>query len=320
MKKLSVALAYASLLVLLTARADTLVEKFNSDPSLDGWQVFGNTNLFQWTNQMLDVTWDSTQPNSYFYHSLGRTFTTNDGFCIVFDLQVNDATNYNYGAALSIGLFNYAEATNSGYNRNYNPNLAVLPDAFEFDYSPVINAFGYYNPESIFATILDSQAGLYYVYTNLPLGQGVTYHVLLVHLPDTLGVSGEVFTNGQLMTTLSIVNNYVPSGDNRAFQLDTLAIMNYADDAGGDDILAHGSVKNLAFASPLPVGIIKTIAAGQVQFTSDTNWVYTLEQSADFQSWSPAAPVWPGNGTNLVLQATNVSMTDSFYQVRADLR
>jgi len=96
--------------------------------------------------------------------------------------------------------------------------------------------------------------------------------------------------------------------------------MNYADDGAGDDILAHGSVKNLAFASPLPVGFINTAAAGQVQFASDTNWVYTLEQSPDFQSWSPAAPVGPGNGTNLVLQATNVSAKDSFYQVRADLR
>jgi hypothetical protein len=95
--------------------------------------------------------------------------------------------------------------------------------------------------------------------------------------------------------------------------------MNYAD-SGYGDILAHGSVKNLAFASPLPVGIINITTAGQVQFASDTNWVYTLWQSADLQNWSPAASVTPGNGTNLVLQATNISSVDSFYQVRADLR
>jgi hypothetical protein len=70
----------------------------------------------------------------------------------------------------------------------------------------------------------------------------------------------------------------------------------------------------------LPVGNINPTAAGQVQFASDTNWVYTLEQSADFQSWFPAASVRPGNGTNLVLQATNVSWAGSFYRVRADLR
>jgi len=321
-KKWSGALAIASLCALGNARAGTLVEKFNSNPSLDGWQVFGVTNLFGWdsTGQVLNVTWDSTQPNSYFYHPLGRTVTTNDGFCVVFDLQVNDATNDNYGSELAVGLFNLAEATNPDYNRNYNESYTNLPDVFEFDYQPVANAYGVQYEPSIFATILDSQAQFYDVYDNLPLNPGVIYHVLLVHLPGTVGVSGEVFTNGQLMTALPMVNNYIPPGDDRAFQLDTLAIMNYADDGAGDDILAHGSVKNLAFASPLPVGFINTAAAGQVQFASDTNWVYTLEQSPDFQSWSPAAPVGPGNGTNLVLQATNVSAKDSFYQVRADLR
>ena len=102
MKKLSVSLAFASLFILATAQAGTLVEKFNTDPSLDGWQAFGDTNLFQWdsTNQVLDVTWDSTQPNSYYYHPLGVTLTITDGFCVVFDLQVNDAVAINSGSRI----------------------------------------------------------------------------------------------------------------------------------------------------------------------------------------------------------------------------
>ena len=105
------------------------------------------------------------------------------------------------------------------------------------------------------------------------------------------------------------------------FSLDTLAISSYTtlDDIYGDALLAHGTVDNLAFASPLPVDLVSPIAAGQIHFTSDTNWLYTLEQSADFKTWTPAAPTSLGNGTNLILQATNPPADKSFYRVSADL-
>ena len=175
-------------------------------------------------------------------------------------------------------------------------------------------------PESIDATLVDADNDYYFAYDNLPLNPGLTYHVLLLHLPGMTGISGEVFTNGQLMTSLPIVGNYLSPPDSGDFVLDTLAVSSYADDGFGDDILAHGTINNFACASPLPVGTLNTPAAGQIQFASDTNWVYTLQQSTDFQNWSAAAPVEPGNGTNLVLQATNLPASEAFYQVRADLR
>ncbi len=309
--------ALAGLFAFSASQAATLSENFANNPLADGWQIFGDTNLFQWdsTNLTLDVTWDSTQPNSYFYHSLARTFTTNDGFCVVFDLQVNDAMAFSGGSQLAIGLFNLAEATNTIYSRT----RGSLPDVFEFDYFPAYVSGGMSYPESIDATLVDSQDKYDFAYDNLPLDPGSGYHVLLLHLPNTTGISGEIFANGQLMTTLPNVYNSESARDDGAFHLDTLAIMNYTD-SGYGDILAHGSVKNLAVASPLPIGTLNTTAAGQVQFASDTNWAYTLEQSTDLQNWSPAASATPGNGTNLVLQATNISTVDSFYQVRADLR
>ena len=111
----------------------------------------------------------------------------------------------------------------------------------------------------------------------------------------------------------------VYSGSPGAFRFDTLSVSSYADDGFGDSVLAHGRVGKLALASPLPVGLIISPAAGQVQFASDTNWLYTLEQSVDFQTWTPAAPASFGSGTHLVLQATNLSMGRAFYRVRADL-
>jgi hypothetical protein len=78
---LAIAGLFASL---LSARAFTFNENFAHNPSADGWQTFGDTNLFQWnsTNQNLGVTWDSTHTNSYFFHPLDFAVTANDDFRI----------------------------------------------------------------------------------------------------------------------------------------------------------------------------------------------------------------------------------------------
>ena len=257
------------------------------------------------------MTWDSTQTNSYFYHPLGLTLTTNDSFCVQFDLNLTDATASGYGFELAIGLLHFADATNADFSRSG----GASPNLFEFDYFPA-DDFG--DAASVDATLKDSQSGydgFYFAYDNLVLISTNIYHVVLVHLANTTTISGSVYVNGQFVTSLP--NIY--SGTLGDFQIDTLSINNYTDDGFGDSILAHGTVDNLIFASPLPVEKISAPAAGQVQFASDTNWLYTLEQTADFQTWSPAATATLGNGTNLILQATNVPTDKSFYRVRADL-
>ena len=312
MKKIG-SLAIASLFVLsiATVNANTLVERFTTDPALDGWRVLGDTNLFQWdsTNQNLDVTWDSSQPSSCFYHPLGRTLTTNDSFCVVFDLRLNDAIASGFGNELAIGLLRYSDATNAGFSRAY----GNLPNLFELDYFP---ADDYGDPPSIDGTLVDASGNFYFIYDNLPLNPGVAYQVVLIHHMGEIGISGTIYTNGQILTTLP---KPPYSGNMGEFQLDTLSVNCYADDGAGDSILAHGAVGRLAVASPLPVDRITTPATGRVQFASDTNWLYTLEKSADFQTWTAAAPGIFGNGTNLVLQATNLPGGKSLYRVRADL-
>lgn len=312
MKKLFVMLAIASLSVLPAAHATLVREKFTTNPALDGWQVFGATNLFHWdsTNQNLAVTWNSTNQNSYYYHPLGATFTTNDGFCIQFDLQLSDASATGY-FELAIGLCNFADSTSTNFSRAN----GVSPNLFEFDYFP--GGPESYGP-SIDATLVDVNDNFYFAYDDSqPLANGVTYRVVLIHRAGESTIGGTVYINGQVFTSLPNIDAY--GADN--FSLDTLAISSYTttDDIYGDSLLAHGTVDNLAFASPLPVDKIKAVAAGAVQFASDTNWLYTLEQSADFQTWTPATPASFGTGTNLVLQATNPPAGKDFYRVRADL-
>jgi hypothetical protein len=320
MKKIR-SLVLASLFV-VSAHATLVYEKFATDPALDGWQVFGDTNLFQWdaTNHVLDVTWDSTQPNSYFYHPLGVTLTTNDSFCVQFDLQVSNAVAYGYGQQLAIGLLHWSDATNADFSRTiaYPPNIS--PNVFEFDFYPAVTSGDYPEPETVSASIVDADANYEWNADYQSLIPGVTYHIVLLHYANSSGISGVIYTNGQVMSVFPLVNNYYPTNDDGAFIVDTLSITSYADDGYGDeDIFAQGTIDNLSFASPLPVGLIQTLTAGQIQFSSDTNWLYTLEQSTNFQTWTPAAPVIFGNGTNLVLQATNAPAGECFYRVRADL-
>lgn len=308
-------LAIAGMLVVSTVYATVVRENFTTNPALDGWRVFGNTNLFQWdaTNRVLEVTWDSTQTNSYFGCPLGRTYTRADGFYVRFDVQLSDATAYNGGMELAIGLLHYFDATNSSFSRaDFNS-----PNVCEFDYFPQFSYSGTVYPNSAEASLVDASGlDLYFASDNLTLNPGVTYRVELIHQAGAGAITCDVSARGQLLSSLPIAGTYGVVGD---FQLDTLAVINYTDDGYGDSILAHGRVGNLAFASPLPIGLIETAAAGQVWFASDTNWQYTLEASADMQHWATVAPVSFGNGTNLVVQATNPPANQGSYRVRAEL-
>ncbi len=305
-------LATAGLFVLSAAQAALVSEKFTTDPALDGWRVFGDTNLFHWnaTNQNLEVTWDSSQTNSYFYHPLGATFTKADSFCVEFHLALADVNATGY-FQLAVGLCNFADATSPSFSRAN----GISPNLFEFDYFP--DGPNSYGP-SIDATLIDSSSNFYFAYdATQPLANGMTCEVLLVHQAGSSTVNCRVYANGQVVSRLPDIMAY--GADD--FQLDTLSVNNYTttDDIYGDSLLAHGTVDNLVFASPLPVAVIQTPAAGTVQFASDSNWLYTLEQTTDFNTWAAAAPAAMGNGTNLVLQDTNFPTAKSLYRVRADL-
>ena len=312
-------LAFAGLFVLCATRsgATTITEDFSTDPLQNGWQVFGDTNLFQWdsTSQNLAVTWNSTNQNSYFYRSLGTVLAIEDDFSLSFDLQLSNATAYGYGFELAIGLLRFPDATNTDFSRSGGNS----PDLFEFDYFPA-DDFG--DPASIDATLKDAQpgyAGFYFAYDNLPLNPGVTYHITLTHTAGLPAISGIVLADGQPYTSLTNIYNGSP-GD---FRLDTLSISSYTDDGFGDSIFAQGTVDNFVVALPPPPvqNLTGTFSDGiwQVQFTGRTNWLYSLQRTTDFQSWTDVSAATPGTGTNLFLSDTNPPTDQAFYRVRADL-
>jgi hypothetical protein len=56
----------------------------------------------------------------------------------------------------------------------------------------------------------------------------------------------------------------------------------------------------------------------QVRFLSRSNWLYTLERTSDFVSWTDQSPATSGNGMILILSDTNPPATRAFYRVRAN--
>src|SRR6188474_883443 len=71
--------------------SEGFTEEFGSNPIPRGWRWFGEASLFKWAqeSQALEVTWDSTLPNSYFYRSLNNILAKNDDFALRFDLRLD---------------------------------------------------------------------------------------------------------------------------------------------------------------------------------------------------------------------------------------
>jgi hypothetical protein len=295
--------------------AATITEDFSVDPLQNGWQIFGDTNLFQWdsTNQNFDVTWDSSQANSYFYKPLGTILAKSDDFSLSFDLQLNDIA-WSGSAELSIGLFRFSDATNSAFSRP----AANTPNLFEFDYFPD-NGIG---QPAILATLTDTnvnsshKSDFYFAYDNQPLDNGVVYHVVLTHAAGQTNISGQIFADGQLYSSLPNIFH----GPITDFRIDTVSVTSYEN--SGNSLLAHGTVDNFAITLPPPPAQnfsgAFTNGIWLAQFISQSNWLYTLQRSTDLISWDDIPTSMNGNGTNLFLPDTNPPPDKSFYRVRAN--
>ncbi len=332
MKKIrSLALAGLFALFATPLFATTFTESFTNNPSLDGWQVFGDTNLFQWnsTNQNLAVTWDSSQPNSYFYHPLGTVITRNDDFTVAFDLQLNDIISGNEPGKISpmelgFGFLKYTDATDPGFVRANAVNLA------ELDYFPL----GYYvynnKTNSIYPTFVPTFISTAYDYAPdlfspwiVTFPKGELVHVSLIYTAGNQTLTATFQTNGVdcLEIPPVMLTDYFPT--NSDFATDMFSISSYGS-AGDlyDSVLAHGTIANLAVTVPPPpvhnLSGSFTNGLWQVQFISRTTWLYTLQSTADFQTWTNVSGSASGNGTNLFLPDTNAPTRAAFYRVRAD--
>jgi hypothetical protein len=160
----------------------------------------------------------------------------------------------------------------------------------------------------------------YFIYDNLPMNLGTTYHVTLSHGSGDGFISATVRTNGVIYTTMPLFF----SGTIGEFRLDTVAISSYSG-AGQDpqfagSILAQGTVDNLVVTEPPVVrnfGGTLTNGVWQTQFNTYDNRHYTLQRSTDLVTWSDVTASVQGTGGAITLSDTNAVTDNAYYRVRA---
>lgn len=335
MKKVLCAILVLGLAAVPATRATTITENFTTNPYQDGWQLFGNTNLFYWdsTNHQLDVTWDSTQTNSYFYYPLNDYLSRSDDFSLEFDLVLNDiASGVETGKTgpleLGFGFLHQSDALSTNFMRGA---YGSAPNVAEFNYY----TYGYYNfggtiypspntaaPGFISGTGLDyAPEDLSAYEVGLPTNE--TVHVQFTFTGYNQTAVLVLTTNGVPLAQLPPL--LLPDGgfantDN--YQVDMISISSYSSFGDAyDSVLAHGSVAHLAITTQInPVGALSgalTNNAWQVQFFSRTNWTYVLQRSTDLVSWTNLGPATPGNGSLLLLEDSNPPPASACYRVSA---
>jgi len=305
-----------------TGGAATIQEDFSGDPHQAGWQIFGDTNLFQWdsTNENLAVAWDSSQSNSYFCHPLGTILTKSDDFSLSFDLQLSDiAIGVNPAKTntfeLVLGFINFASAANTNLERGAGINAAHgARNTCEFDYFPD-SGYG----ATISPTLISSnnQFATKFAFP-LPLDPGALFHVAMAYTASNLTLQTAVTRNSAPFGTIPDV---VLSGSFSDFRLDQVAVCSYSGAGADGSLLAHGTVDNFVVTVPPPpaqnLAGNFTNGVWQTQFLSQSNWLYALQRSADIQSWTNVSSITPGNATNLVLSDASPPADNAFYRISA---
>jgi hypothetical protein len=314
------------ILILHSAAALVLTEDFSTDPMQNGWAVAGDSSLFHWdsTNQNLRVTWDSSQPNSYFYRRLGTILARTEDFGLAFDVRldtIGPGTDPAKSATfpIAIGFINLDVATSSGFIRGTgtgSPDLAEL--AYFWD-----SGFG----ATAWPTIVSTNSAFNYNgrndYAILELTAGDTYHIAMLYAASNQTLSTTI-TNVQSQTgarlTQLVNTNFTD------FRLTALSVSSYSDagqaPAFAGSVLAQGVIDNVVATFPVaPVqkasGLLHN-GVWQVQFGAAVNWTYTLQRSSDLQSWTNLVPSMTGTGGTLTLSDTNATAAEVFYRVRAD--
>jgi hypothetical protein len=293
------------------SRAASFAEDFATNPFAKGWSQFGNTNLFHWnsTNQNLEVTWDSAQPNSYFYRPLGTILTAQDDFSVAFDITLLDEVNSN-DFEICVGLLNTVNAFSPGFFRADGVHASNL---VEFAYFP---AFSFFQPTFSVVTVSTNGAWLYNHDNLLEMTLGEVFHIEMNYASATRTLTTVITNNGfqyGVTQTITLPANY----DIRS---PSISVSSYSHQKAFGRILAHGVVDNVAVSTPPPPveGLSGAFQGSewQAQFLSRSNWVYTLQRSVNATAWTSLVSTTAQGG--LVLMAdTNAQAQHAWYRVQA---
>jgi len=305
---------------------------FNQDPLLDGWRIYGQSELFNWdsVNGRVNVTWDSRLPNSYFFYPIGYELNRHDSFGVGIDFYLDEIVpgiNPTKTAApfeIAMGFIRVADATGPGFLRGTGVNS---PNLVEFDFFPDPGGEWIWGPS--LTLIIFSTNSSHYSHGGFYPGElvpGVRYRLEMVYDGSSGTLLGTLYTNGQLWVEIPVA--YLPPTFTD-FRVDAFAICSYSDEGQWPgyegSIYARGWVDNVVLSVPPPpvqelAGQVRKVDGNriwEVSFLSGTNWVYALERTGDFTNWEVVGEMVWGNGGRLTLVDTNPPIDRAFYRVVA---
>ena len=309
-----------------------LREDFSSDPLQRGWQIFGDSSLFQWNSaaQVLAVTWDSSHTNSFFHLPLGRMLSTADDFSFAFDLRLQDiragsTPGKSNEFEIAVGLINRATATktNSFRGAGQSPNYGVQ-NVVEFDYFPDAG-FG----DTLATTVISTNNRIFPAHNfPLTLRAGDWHRFTITYSAADQTVRTTATRNGMPFgmppqNTLGSVS----LADRPDFQVDAFSVTSYSDavqvgpPAFQGSVLAHGAVDNIELSLPdSPVRDLRLRRGSEgweTVFEGVAGWTFALRRSLDLHGWEIIATTNnPAAGT-VILVDTNSSAPGAFYFIEA---
>lgn len=308
--------------------APQFYEPFAVNPAERGWRVAGDSSLFRWNpeTQAVDVTWDSSRTNSFFYKTLPTTLTKADDFRLTFFLRLHDiriGSTPGKPAEFPIAIGFAHRALFSSTNAYRGAGVSTLHgvrNVVEWNFFPD-GGFG----DTWATTVISSNNVFAFGHTfPLPLVPEDAYQIALSYTASNQTLVTTALQNGvQLGPFESVWLGGTPD-----FRLDAVTITSYSD-AGqpGPEIyrgsvLAHGTIHELSVWMPPPPteSLSIQLASGRASavFLARSNWVHTLERSANLQHWLPASGPLSGTGAFVSIRDTNALAPAAFYRVRSE--
>ncbi len=303
---------------LTTVSAADFFEEFQEPPSALNWTIHGDATLFQWNpDGHLDMTWDSTQTNSYFLYPLPSVLGKEDDFRMEFELTLESIGYESNGQPLTpfeiaLGFVNIADATRTNFFRG--KGTGTVRNLVEFDYFPD-TGYG----DTIWPAFWSTNASLSYVdqddymLATLPLNKA--FHIVLDYNP----------TNKTLTTTITADDQ--PFGPPHSltlsqsftdFRVDAFAICNY-EFKSTTELHAKGRIDNIRLTFPQPV-LDLTLRRDEDNWTgsflSRTNWMYQHEEANSLNNWQATGPIIDGTGETVVFPVSE-STGPVFTRMRA---
>jgi hypothetical protein len=317
----------------LSTQAATWSEDFSANAQTANWRSFGDGSLFRWnnTNHNLEVTWDSSHTNSFFYHQLGTILTKSDDFSFAFNLQLKDI---HYGTSvgktdtfeIAIGLFNSQNFTNANYFRGAGQNATYgVRNLVEFNYFPDAG-FG----ATVSSTVVSTNNRIKPVH-NFPLEMtvGDSFRIALSYTASNQVLRTQIQKNGApfgMPPDNSLVDLALTTHPD--FRVDSFGVSSYSDaiQTGPPNfwgsILAHGIVDNVQVTMPPPPVQVLTLSFPQstatLSFFGQTNWLYRLQRSLDLTAWTPSGAPVPGHLGIMSIADTNQPAGNVFYRIAAE--